>query len=78
MPSRGGEGGSLHQIFGRGVQHAMKKWTQRDLKFSKNEDQKYLRTVSKGINKIENQGENWQKMLQNGQMTDFCEKLDQL
>ncbi len=44
------------------------------------EDQKDLRTIKKkrGGNKIENQRENWDKMLQKGQMTDFCEKLDQL
>ncbi len=40
--------------------------------------QKDLRTVKKGVNKIVNQGENWYKMLQNGQMTDLCETLDQL
>ncbi len=38
--------------------------------------QKDLRTVKN--NKIQNQGENWYKILQNFQMTDFCEKLDQL
>ncbi len=67
----GGVGRALHQIFGRGVQHAMKKWTQRDLSFVKMRGQNDLRTVEKGVNKIENQGENWSKMLQNGQMTDF-------
>ncbi len=36
--------------------------------------QKDLRTVKKGVNKIENQGENWYKMFQNGPVTDFCEK----
>ncbi len=30
-----GGGGVLHQCFGRGVQHAMKKWTQSDLRFCK-------------------------------------------
>ncbi len=40
--------------------------------------QKDLRTIKKGVNKIENQGKNLYKMLQNGQMTDFYEKLDQL
>ncbi len=35
--------------------------------------QKDLRTVKKGVNKIENQGENRYIMYQNGQMTDFCE-----
>ncbi len=42
--------------------------------FVKVRGQKYLRTVKKGVNKIENQGEHWYKMFQNGQMTDFCEK----
>ncbi len=32
-----GGGGVLHQMFGRGVQHGIKKWTQSDLKFCKNE-----------------------------------------
>ncbi len=36
--------------------------------------QKDLRTVKKGVNKMENQGENWYKMFQNGQITDLCEK----
>ncbi len=36
--------------------------------------QKDLRNVKKGVNKIENQGENWYKMFKNGQMTDICEK----
>ncbi len=31
-----------------------------------------------GGNKIENRGENWYKMLQNGQMTDFGKRIDQL
>ncbi len=30
-----------------------------------------------GVNKIENQGENWYKLHQKCQMTDFCEKIDQ-
>ncbi len=29
--------GVLHQIFSREVRHAIKKWTQSDLKFCKNE-----------------------------------------
>ncbi len=37
--------------------------------------QKDLRTMKKGVNKIKNQGENWYKMLQNCQMTDFGETL---
>ncbi len=30
------------------------------------------------MKKIENQGKNWYKMLENGQMTYFAEQLDQL
>ncbi len=41
-------------------------------------DQKDLRTVKKGVNKIENQGEYWYKMFQNYQMTDFCKKIRQI
>ncbi len=36
----------------------------------------YLRTMKKGAKKIENQGKNWYKMLQNVQMTDFGDKID--
>ncbi len=55
----------------------MKKWTQQDPRFSKMMGKKYLITMKKGINKIENQGENWYKLLQNCQMTDFFgEKID--
>ncbi len=39
--------GALHQMFGRGFQHAMKKWIQWDLRFSKMKGQKDLRTVKK-------------------------------
>ncbi len=34
--------------------------------------------MKKGVNKIESQGENWYKLLQKCQMTDICEKIDQL
>ncbi len=30
--------------------------------------------MKKGVNKIENQGEKWYKLLQKCQMTDVCEK----
>ncbi len=60
-----------------GVQHAMTKWTQWDLRFCKNEESKYLITMKKGVNKIENQGEKWYKLLEKCKMTDFCEKIDQ-
>ncbi len=56
----------------------MKKWTQQDLLFCKNEGSNDLMTMKKGVNKIKNQGENWYKLLQNCQMRDFCEKIDQL
>ncbi len=45
-----------------------------DLRFCKNEGQKDLITMKKGVNKIENQGENWYKLLQKYQIGDFCEK----
>ncbi len=32
-------------------------------------DQNDLRIMKKGVNRIENQGENWYKILENGQMT---------
>ncbi len=34
--------------------------------------------MKKGFKKIEKQGENWYKMLQNGQMTDLGETFDQI
>ncbi len=40
--------------------------------------QKDLRTLKKGVSKIENQGKKLSEMLQNGQMTDLGEKLDHL
>ncbi len=45
--------------------------------FVKIRGQKDLITMKKGVNKIENQGENWYKLLQKFQMTDVCEKIDQ-
>ncbi len=56
----------------------MKKWTQWDLRFCKNNESKISNNNEKGVNKIENQGEKWYKLLQKCQMTDFCEKIDQL
>ncbi len=35
-------------------------------------------TMKKGVNKIENEGEKWNRLLQKCQMTDFCETIDQL
>ncbi len=37
--------------------------------------QKDLRTIKNGANLIRNQREDWHKMLQNNQMTDFGETL---
>ncbi len=53
----------------------MKKGIQQDTQFCKIRVKKDLITMKKGVNKIENQGENW---YQKYQMTDFCEKIDQL
>ncbi len=41
-------------------------------------NQKDSITMKKGDNKIENEGQKWYKLLQKCQMTDFCEKIDQL
>ncbi len=43
-----GGGAALHQIFGGRVQHAMKKWTQWDLRFCKNEGSKRSKNCKKG------------------------------
>ncbi len=42
--------------------------------FCKNEGLKRSNNNEKCINKIKNKGENWYKLLQKCQMTDFCEK----
>ncbi len=43
-----------------------KKWTQQNILFWKIRAQKDLRTIKKGeVNKIENEGKNWYKMLEN-------------
>ncbi len=34
--------------------------------------------MKKGVSKIENQAEIWNKIIRNCQITDFCEKLGQL
>ncbi len=39
--------------------------------------QKDLITMKMGVIKIENQEENWYKLPQTCQLTDFCEKIDQ-
>ncbi len=41
-------GVALQQIFGRGVQHVMKNWTQRDLRFCKNKASKRYKNCKKG------------------------------
>ncbi len=50
-------GGVLHQIFSSWVQHA-KQWTQSDLRFYENEGSKRFKITEKGVNWIENHGEN--------------------
>ncbi len=52
-------GGVLHQIFGRVVRHVIKKWTQLDLKFCKNERSIRSKTNEKG-------GQLDRKLIQNG------------
>ncbi len=63
-------------MFGRGVQHAMKKWIQLDLRFYKSEGSERSKQNEKGqgVSKIENYEENLYKMFQNCEMTDFCTK----
>ncbi len=56
----------------------MNKWTQQDIRFCKKEGSKRYKTIKNGVTKIENQGENLNKMLQNGQMTDCVEKINQI
>ncbi len=46
--------------------------------FCKNEGSKRSKNCKKGGQQDRKSRENWYKMLQNGQMTDFFEKLDQL
>ncbi len=73
MSDRGG-GGHFTNYLVWGVQHVMKKMTQRDLRFCEMRGQKDLITMKNGVNKIDNQGGNLYKLLQKCQMTDFWEK----
>ncbi len=50
----------------------MQKWTQGDLRCWKTINKK-----KRGVNNINNQGQKWYKMLENGYMTDFAEQIDQ-
>ncbi len=66
-------GGVLHQMFGREVQHVIKKWTQSDLKFCKNEGSTRSKTNEKGsqfdrklTRKLVQNGENCCKILKPG------------
>ncbi len=53
--------GVLHHIFGREVQHVIKKWTQSDLNFCKNEELIRSKTNDKG-------GQLDRKLIQNGKI----------
>ncbi len=44
------------------------------LGFVKMRGQKDIITMKKEVNKMENQGENWYKLLQKCQITDLCKK----
>ncbi len=65
----GGGGVVIHQIFGREVWHAIKKWTQSDLKFCKNEGSIRFKTNEKVCQldkKIETKIDaKWRKLMQN-------------
>ncbi len=54
----GGGEGLLHQIFGSQVQHARKNGPNWIYGFVKMNGQKDLKSMKKGVNWIENQGEN--------------------
>ncbi len=73
----GGGGASTSPSLKQGVQSMMKKLTNQIKSFGKMRGQTDLRTIRKGVNQNKNQGEYWYKMLQNGQITDFGDKLDQ-
>ncbi len=72
--------GVLHLTFckGGGGIACNGKRTQSDVRFSKNEWSKRSKNNEKGVNEIENQEENWYKIIQNGKMTDLDGKLDQV
>ncbi len=62
--------GVLHQIFSREVRHTIKKWTQSDVKFCKNEGSIRSKTNEKGgqldrklRRKLIQNGKNWCKVL---------------
>ncbi len=59
-------------------QHAMKKWTQQDIRFCKNEGSKRSKNCKKEGQQDRKSRRKLVQILQNGQMTDFCENLDQL
>ncbi len=48
------------------------------MRFCKNEGSKRSKNNEKGVNKIENEGDIWYKMLQTCQMSDFSEQIGQL
>ncbi len=48
------------------------------LRFCIKEGSKRFNNNEKGVNKIENPGKNWYKLLQKCPMTDICEKIDQI
>ncbi len=56
-------GGVLHQIVGSQVQHMNKIGPNQIQGFVKMRGQKDLKSMKKGVNWIENQGENWNKIL---------------
>ncbi len=60
LHSGGGGGGGTSPIFGSRGWHANKIWTQSDQRFCVRSkiNEKYLKSMKKGVNWIENQGEN--------------------
>ncbi len=73
-----GKRGVFHKVLvGWGPAHD-EKWTQQDLKFWKNKGSKRSKNHKKGGQQDRKSRKNLYKMLENGQMTDFAEKLDQI
>lgn len=62
--SRGGHFTTL--LVGGGGPGCNDKWTQSNISFCKHERSKRYKTMKNGVNKNENHGEHFGKMLQNG------------
>ncbi len=71
-------GGGISRNVWWGVKQAMKKLTQQDLRFCKNEGSKRSKNCKKGCQYDRKSRRKLVQMLQSGQMTDFCANFDQI